>query len=209
MITKRFSLTSILVALLAAPLSLTADDHAGDPVRGQSLALVCSACHGADGNSVNPEWPKLAGQHPQYLFKQLTDYKSGMRQNALMAAQVMNLGEQDFRDLSAFYARQTPTYGVADAAVVERGELIYRGGIPAAGVAACTACHGPTGNGNPAALFPRVAGQHARYNADQLRYFRNEQRANDHGRMMRNLARRMSDADILAVSEYMAGLRAQ
>jgi cytochrome c553 len=137
------------------------------------------------------------------------DYKSGRRENALMAGQVANLDEQDMRDLGAFYARQQLSPGTADEAVAERGERIYRGGIPASGVAACTACHGPTGQGNPAAMFPVVAGQHARYNSDQLRYFRSEQRANDNGRMMRNLAARMSDADIRAVAEYMAGLRAE
>jgi cytochrome c553 len=183
--------------------------QAGDPARGQQLSQACAACHGADGNSVNPEWPKLAGQHADYIYKQLMDYKSGRRENALMAGQVANLDEQDMRDLGAFYARQQMSTGTADESLAERGERIYRGGIPTAGVAACTACHGATGGGNPAALFPMVAGQHARYNSDQLRYFRSAQRANDNGRMMRNLASKMSDADIQAVSEYMAGLRAE
>jgi cytochrome c553 len=201
----RSSLFAVLSIALALPMGL----QAGDPVRGQELSQACAACHGADGNSVNPEWPKLAGQHAEYIHKQLMDYKSGRRENALMAGQVVNLDEQDMRDLGAFYARQQKAPGTADESVAERGERIYRGGIPAAGVAACTACHGPTGKGNPAAMFPRVAGQHARYNADQLRYFRGEQRANDNGRMMRNLATKMSDSDIQAVAEYMAGLRAE
>jgi cytochrome c553 len=203
------SMRSSLFAVLSIALALPVGLQAGDPVRGQELSQACAACHGADGNSVNPEWPKLAGQHAQYIHKQLTDYKSGRRENALMAGQVVNLDEQDMRDLGAFYARQQMAPGTADESVAERGERIYRGGIPAAGVAACTACHGPTGTGNPAAMFPRVAGQHAKYNADQLRYFRSEQRANDNGRMMRNLATKMSDSDIQAVSEYMAGLRAE
>ena len=201
----RSSLFAALVVALALPLAA----QAGDPIRGQQLSQACAACHGADGNSVNPEWPKLAGQHAEYTYKQLMDYQSGRRENALMAGQVANLSEQDMHDLAAFYALQKTSPGVADETVAERGERIYRGGIPASGVAACSACHGPAGTGNPAALFPRVSGQHAQYSIDQLRYFRSEQRANDNGRMMRNLARKMSDADIVAVSEYMAGLRSE
>jgi len=200
----RSSLFAVLSILLLLPMGL----QAGDPARGQELSQACAACHGSDGNSVNPEWPKLAGQHESYIYKQLMDYKSERRENALMVGQVANLDDQDMRDLGAFYAQQQISPGTADESVAERGERIYRGGIPAAGVAACTACHGPTGRGNPAAMFPAVAAQHARYNSDQLRYFRSEQRANDNGRMMRNLAARLSDADIRAVSEYMAGLRA-
>lgn len=198
-----------LYAVLSLALLLPMAAQAGDPTRGQQLSQACAACHGADGNSANPEWPKLAAQHADYIYKQLMDYKAGRRENALMAGQVANLDEQDMRDLGAFYARQQMSLGTADESLAERGERIYRGGIPTAGVAACTACHGATGGGNPAALFPMVAGQHARYNSDQLRYFRSAQRANDNGRMMRNLASKMSDADIQAVSEYMAGLRAE
>jgi cytochrome c553 len=198
-----------LFAVLSLALLLPMAAQAGDPARGQQLSAACGACHGADGNSANPEWPKLAGQHASYIYKQLMDYKSGRRENALMAGQVANLDEQDMRDLGAYYAQQQMSPGTADESLAERGERIYRGGIPAAGVAACTACHGATGKGNPAALFPMVAGQHAKYNADQLRYFRSAQRANDNGRMMRNLASKMSDADIQAVAEYMAGLRAE
>ncbi|WP_018954683.1 c-type cytochrome [Thioalkalivibrio sulfidiphilus] len=197
-----------LIALAALGLALSAPvmADAGDATRGKGLSASCAACHGADGNSVNPEWPKLAGQGEAYLFKQLVDYKEGRRQNVLMAGQVANLSTQDMRDLAAFYASQTITPGTADASMVELGEQIYRGGNAATGVAACIACHGPNGQGNPAAMFPKVAGQHAKYNADQLRYFRDESRANDNGRMMRNIARRMTDAEIEAVSQYMAGL---
>ncbi|ACL71193.1 cytochrome c class I [Thioalkalivibrio sulfidiphilus HL-EbGr7] len=197
-----------LIALAALGLALSAPvmADAGDATRGKGLSASCAACHGADGNSVNPEWPKLAGQGEAYLFKQLVDYKEGRRQNVLMAGQVANLSTQDMRDLAAFFASQTITPGTADASMVELGEQIYRGGNAATGVAACIACHGPNGQGNPAAMFPKVAGQHAKYNADQLRYFRDESRANDNGRMMRNIARRMTDAEIEAVSQYMAGL---
>jgi cytochrome c553 len=197
-----------VIALAALGLSVSAPLLAdGDPTRGKELSAACAACHGADGNSVNPEWPKLAGQGEAYLYKQLVDYKEGRRENVLMAGQVAGLSEQDMRDLAAFFASQTGTPGTADQTKAELGEQIYRGGNAATGVAACIACHGPGGAGNPAAMFPKMAGQHAQYNADQLRQFRDGARANDAGRMMRNVARRMTDEEIAAVSEYMAGLR--
>ena len=198
-----------LIALAALGLSMSAPllADAGDPTRGQELSGACAACHGADGNSVNPEWPRLAGQGEAYLYKQLTDYKEGRREDPLMAGQVANLSEQDMRDLAAYFASQTASTGTADEAMVELGGAIYRGGNAATGVAACIACHGPAGDGNPAAMFPRVASQHAQYNANQLRQFRDSSRANDAGRMMRNIARRMTDEEIQAVSEFMAGLR--
>lgn len=201
---KLSALFAALSVSLLLPLSAA---QAGDPQRGQELSQSCAACHQADGNSVNPEWPKLAGQHPKYTTKQLQDYKSERRVNSLMLGQVANLDKQDMRDLAAFYAEQSISSGTADEEVVERGEQIYRGGIPSQNVAACIACHGPNGNGNPEAMFPAVAGQHAQYSADQLRYFRSGDRANDNGRMMRNVARNMSDSDIEAVSQYMAGLQ--
>jgi cytochrome c553 len=123
----RSSVFAVLSLALALPIGLQA---AGDPVRGQGLSQACAACHGSDGNSVNPEWPKIAGQHASYIHKQLMDYKSGRRENALMAAQVANLNEQDMRDLSAFYTQQQMSPGTADESVAERGERIYRGGIP-------------------------------------------------------------------------------
>ncbi len=201
--------TYALIALAALGLSMSAPllADAGDPSRGQELSGACAACHGADGNSVNPEWPKLAGQGEAYLYKQLSDYKEGRREDPLMAGQVANLSEQDMRDLAAYFASQTVTGGTADEAMVELGGALYRGGNAATGVAACIACHGPAGSGNPAATFPRVAGQHAQYSANQLRQFRDSSRANDAGRMMRNIARRMTDEEIQAVSEFMAGLR--
>lgn len=202
---KTYALIALAVLGLSAPGSLLAD--AGDPVRGKELSASCAACHGADGNSTNPEWPKLAGQGEAYLYKQLADYKEGRRENALMAGQVAGLSDQDMRDLAAYFASQTGSTGTADETSVVLGGQVYRGGNAASGVAACAACHGPAGAGNPPAMFPKVAGQHARYNADQLRAFREGTRANDAGRMMRNIARRMTDEEIDAVSEYMAGLR--
>ncbi|MBS3799505.1 MAG: cytochrome c4 [Thioalkalivibrio sp.] len=202
---KLSALFAALSVSLLLPLPAAAQE--GDPERGQQKSQACAACHQGDGNSVNPEWPKLAGQHPKYVTKQLQDYKSGRRENALMSGQVANLNEQDMRDLAAYYAEQEISPGTADETLVERGEEIYRGGIPSQNVAACMACHGPNGQGNPEAMFPAVASQHAQYIADQLRYFRSGERANDNGRMMRNIAKNLSDDDIEAVAQYMAGLQ--
>lgn len=202
---KKYALFAIAALGLSISAAVPADS--GDPTRGQELAGACAACHGADGNSTNPEWPKLAGQGEAYLYKQLVDYKEGRREDALMAGQVANLSEQDMRDLAAHFASQTAAPGTADEAHVALGEQIYRGGNAATGLAACIACHGPAGAGNPAAMFPKVAGQHAQYSADQLNQFRDGSRANDAGQMMRNVARRMTEEEIEAVSQYMAGLR--
>ncbi|WP_017925601.1 MULTISPECIES: cytochrome c [unclassified Thioalkalivibrio] len=201
---KLSALFAALSVSLLLPLSAA---QAGDPQRGQEISQSCAACHQADGNSTNPEWPKLAGQHPKYTVKQLRDFQEGeTRSDSLMAGEVADLDEQDMRDLAAYFAEQSITTETADEDVVERGERIYRGGIPSQNVAACIACHGPNGQGNPEAMFPKVAGQHATYSANQLRKFRDGERANDAGRMMRNVVQRMSDEDIEAVSQYMAGL---
>lgn len=180
----------------------------GDPDKGESLSQPCMACHGPKGNSPNGQWPNIAGQHAGYLYKQLRDYKRGEeRSNAQMAGMVASLSKQDMRNLAAYYATQPQkTMGAADEALVERGRQIYLGGIPSKGVAACVACHGPRGRGNPAADYPDVGGQYAQYLSQQLKYFRSGERANDPQAMMRSLAADMSDEEIRAVSEYMAGL---
>lgn len=180
---------------------------AGDAAAGKTKAAVCAACHAADGNSVNPEWPKLAGQHDTYILKQLQNFKNKERENVLMSPQAAVLADQDMLDLAAYFSSQEAKPGVADMTKVELGEKIYRGGNIATGVAACSACHGPTGAGNPAAKFPSLQGQHATYTKGQLNMFRNGSRANDAGKMMRNIASKMSDAEIEAVSEYIAGLQ--
>lgn len=159
-----------------------------------------------DGNSANPEWPKLAGQHANYIEKQLKEFKAGDRSNAMMAPMAAPLSEQDVADLAAYFSSQTTSKGDADPALVELGEKIYRGGNPASGVAACIGCHGPTGAGNPAANFPSLSGQHARYVEIQLNAFRKGERANDAGKMMRSVAGRMTDQEIKAVASYVQGL---
>jgi cytochrome c553 len=179
---------------------------AGDPEAGKAKSATCTACHGADGNSTNPQWPKIAGQHEGYLYKQLTDYKSGDRVNATMQGMVAALSEQDMKDLAAYFAAQKPTANKGNAQMVGRGQEIYRGGITASGVPACMGCHSPSGNGNPAAAFPALAAQHPKYTAEQLMKFKSHERANDRGEMMRNVAAKMTDAEMELVAEYIAAM---
>jgi len=179
---------------------------AGDAKAGQEKAGVCFGCHGVNGNSTNPAWPKLNAQHAKYLAKQLADFKSGKRSDPLMMGQVAALSAQDMDDLAAFFSKQSATMGQADKAKVALGEKIYRGGNSAKGVAACIGCHGPTGSGNPPAGFPSISGQHADYTVKTLKDFRNGVRTNDMNGMMRNVASKMSDKEIEAVASYMSGL---
>lgn len=195
---------NVLVASLALGLGGVA--MAGDVSRGQELSGTCAACHGATGNSSNPAWPNLAGQHANYLYQQLVAYKEGDRVDPMMVQQVQDLDDQDMRDLAAFYAAQEPETGAADPELADLGEEIYRGGIPDKGVAACMACHGPAGGGMQAAGFPRIAGQQTSYTAAQLQKYRSGERTTDRNRMMRDIAERMSDEEIKAVSSYVHGL---
>jgi cytochrome c553 len=181
--------------------------------RAQSIVgQTCVACHGADGNSAQPVNPNLAGQHSDYTLKQLMNFKSqdgrpAARPNPVMAGMVANLSADDMRSLAAYFETQKPRPRTArDPGLVKQGQAIYRGGIAARGIAACTACHGPNGAGVPA-QFPRLAGQYAEYTAAQLKAFRAGERANDANRMMRAVAERLSDREIAAVAEYIAGLR--
>lgn len=196
----------LVVSLLGLVLSVPAW-AAGDAAAGKEKSATCASCHGADGNSAAPNFPKIAGQHAGYLFKQLMDFKSGKRADATMAGMVAGLSETDMHDLAAFYATQEGTKGQAAEDQVALGESIYRAGNAASGVAACTACHGPSGTGNPQAKFPSLSGQHATYTADQLNRFAKGQRANDAGSMMRMVAGKMSEAEVKAVAEYIQGLR--
>ncbi len=166
---------------------------------------VCAACHGADGNSTISLNPKLAGQHPEYLLKQLTNFKEGKRANAVMAGMVANLSKEDMQSLAKYYAGQKQTLGKAKSnGVGSLGEKIYRGGIAATGVPACAACHGANGAGIPK-QYPRVAGQHADYALQQLRTLRTAERAN--APMMMTIAAKMTDTEMQAVADYMQGLR--
>ncbi|MDX5444500.1 MAG: cytochrome c4 [Zoogloeaceae bacterium] len=194
-----FSLTATLAAAPAGA--------AGDATAGKAKAMACASCHGADGNSANPEWPSLAGQHAKYLAKQLADFKAGNRNNAMMSPMAAPLSEQDMADIAAYFESQAQKGGQADPALVEAGEKLYRGGNATTGVAACMACHGPNGMGNPQANFPRLSGQHAAYTVLQLKAFRAGERANDAGKMMQNIAARMTDAEMQAVASYIEGLQ--
>lgn len=191
----------------AALASETPAKPGGDPQAGEAKAnTICLACHGPQGNSIVPLWPKIAGQHPTYIYKQLMDFKSGNRENAQMSPMAAPLTEQEMLDLAAYYAAQVQTGGVADPALAGLGEKIFRAGNPESGVPACGGCHGPTGMGMGLAKFPRISGQHADYTKQTLTFFRDTTRANDPNEMMRGIAARMTDKEIAAVSQYLQGL---
>ncbi len=194
-----------LMLVAAGLLSVPTVHAAGVAARGEALAASCVACHGADGNSAISLNPKLAGQHPEYLLKQMREFKSGVRANAVMTGMVANLSEQDMADLAAYYAAQSMSPGAAQSnGKGSRGEKIYRGGIAALGVPACMACHLPDGAGIPA-QFPRLAGQYADYTVVQMKAFRSGERGN--AKMMRVIAAKMTDEDIAAVADYIQGLK--
>ncbi len=199
-------LTFVLTGL-AISVAASAWAEGGNAEAGKTKSATCAACHGADGNSVNPEWPKLAGQHASYIVKQLTNFKKGDRNNATMSPMAQPLSDQDVADLAAYFSSQARKGGEADKTKVTLGEQVYKGGNNATGVAACAACHGPTGAGNPAANFPSLNGQQTTYIKNQLNAFRKGERANDAGKMMRNVAAKMTDAEIDAVAEYITGLK--
>jgi cytochrome c553 len=179
----------------------------GSVEEGQAKSNTCVACHGPTGNSPNPEWPNIAGQHAPYILKQLQAFKSGARQNPLMTPIAMTLSEDDMADLAAYFVTQQAAGLEADPGKVALGQRLYRGGDMTANVAACIACHGPRGNGNPTALYPAIHGQHATYTAAQLRAYRAGTRQTDQNQIMRDVVRTMSDEQIDAVAAYVQGLR--
>ncbi|GAB4350907.1 MAG: hypothetical protein Kow006_14240 [Gammaproteobacteria bacterium] len=191
----------------AAPPAEEPPTTEGDPAAGEQKAAVCIACHGPGGNSVNPLWPKLAGQHEEFLYRQMQAFKSGKRKNEMMAPMMAPLTSQDMRNLAAYFSAQKISPGQGNPKALEAGKKIYRGGNLASGVVACTGCHGPGGYGNPQAGFPRVASQQAAYIAKALRDFRSGERANDLNGIMRGVTAEMTDAEIDAVAEYMASLQ--
>lgn len=179
----------------------------GDAEAGAKKAATCAACHGMDGNSVNPQWPSLAGQNPTYLAATLQAFKDGTRSDMLMGSQATILSEEDMANLAAYFASQTPTQRTADPALAAQGADIYLGGNKETEVSACIACHGPTGQGNEPAGYPAVAGQHAIYTAKQLRDYKSGARSSDgDARIMRDITARLSDDEIDAVAAYMQGL---
>ena len=193
----------VLVLSGLAPLT----GQAADIEAGKAKSAVCAACHGADGNSANSAWPSLAGQHASYIYKQLKDYKEGRRVNASMTGMVALLNDDDMKNLAAYYERQEVKSVGFDAELIEAGEIIYRGGIAETRVAACMGCHSPSGLGNGPAGWPSLVSQHPEYIVAQLQAFKQGARANDTGRMMRNVAARMSDMEMKTVAAYIAGMQ--
>ena len=201
--------TTAALALLIAG-SVSAEGLVdGSAEAGKSKSTTCAACHGADGNSVNPAWPSIAGQHPTYIVKQLEAFKTGTRTEPLMLGQAMLLSDQDMRDLAVYFsAMPVAAKTVADRSMLDRGERLYRGGNRENSTPACIACHGPTGRGNPAAAYPSIRGQYAVYAAAQLRAYASGARSSDGPtRVMRDIASKLSEEDILAVSSYVQGLK--
>jgi cytochrome c553 len=205
----KYIFTALATSLLFANHVLAEGLVDGDSAAGQAKSITCGACHGADGNSVNPIWPSIAGQHPTYIVEQLQAFKTGVRSEPLMLGQVMLLSDEDMANLAVFYGEKpAAAKSVADPTTVRQGERLYRGGDREDNTAACIACHGPAGRGNPAASVPSVKGQYAVYSAAQLRAYASGKRTSDGPtRVMRDIASKMSEADILAVTSYMQGLQ--
>ena len=195
---------------LIITLSATQVFAAGDAAAGAQKVQTCAVCHGAEGNSVNPMWPKLAGQHAEYILKQLQNFKTGARRNPQMSPMAAALGDQDMEDISAYYSTQilneSPIPASVEAVTVELGEKIYRAGDATSKLPSCMACHGPAASGNPAAKYPSLAGQYAAYTTAQLQAFKSEARNNDANNMMRDTAGKLSNEEIEAVSLYLQGL---
>jgi cytochrome c553 len=197
---------NLLISLIVSA-GLVSVAHAGDAEAGKALSATCAACHGADGNSPSPAFPKIAGQGERYLIKQITEIRDGVRPVPTMQPFVTNLSDENIADLAAYFAEQTPTSGGAKEELVDLGERIFRAGIEEKGIPACQACHLPDGSGMELAGFPRLAGQHDQYTALQLHNFSSGERNNDQAAMMRTVAERMHDKEIEAVSSYIQGLR--
>jgi len=181
---------------------------AGDPAAGEATAAVCAGCHMMDGNSVDAQYPKLAGQHEKYIVKQLEDIKSGKRDAPIMMPFASMLAtQQDMENVAAYFARKTVTPSEADQSKLALGKAIYTGGNMGTGVPACKGCHSPDGTGNKPAGYPSIKGQHASYIVTQLQNFRDKKRENDPNGMMRGVAAHMSNAEIEAVANYIAQMK--
>jgi len=192
---------SLLLALPAAA--------AGDADAGQAKAVVCAACHGVDGNSAVPNWPKLAGQHATYLERQVGLIKSGDRPVPEMVGIVAGLTPEDIADLAAYFSIQVKAGGLTDESLLAAGESLYRAGIADKDIPACMSCHGPAGEGNPLAGYPSIAGQHAVYSEKMLKGFRAGSTWGEEdtsSKIMVDVANRLTDAEIQAVSSYIQGL---
>ena len=182
----------------------------GDATVGQAKSATCAACHGMDGNPASSQYPKLAGQHEDYITRQVDMFKSHKRDSAVMMGFVMSLSAQDMHDIGAYFASKSSLPGVADAKLVQRGEAIYRGGDKNANVPACMACHGPDGRGNPGAGYPQLAGQYADYVTLKLKEWHDGKTwgDDDRAKIMPAVVKGLSEADIAALASYIEGLHA-
>jgi cytochrome c553 len=203
MILKLFAATTILGFAISNCARAEGNVQAGQT----KASTVCLACHGLDGNSVNPEWPSIAGQHEQYIVKQVKAFRAGERTNTLMSPIAMTLTDQEIEDVAAYYASQKIKGKEAAEDKVALGQKLYRGGNADDKVPACMACHGPTGRGNPAANYPSIRSQYATQIVTQLQAYKAGTRKTDQNEMMRTIAARLSDAEINAVAQYVQGLR--
>ncbi len=192
-------------------LLLSVNLMAADADKGKALSATCAACHGSDGNSINPIWPSLAGQHEAFLVRQITMFKNGQRENAMMAPMVSGLSDQDIADLAAYYASQKLTLKAANPDSIELGKKIYQAGDADRNIPACMSCHGPTGQGNPLSGYPVLANQHAAYTVLQLKAYKAGRKSPDqddlNGQVMAGVAQYMTDEEIDAVSSYLQGLK--
>lgn len=204
------TLLTLLVLFFAPAIFAKSNINTKDDINaGKTKALTCVACHGPDGNSLIMNYPKIAGQNQRYFIEQMLDFKQGIasgRVNPIMSSIVFNLSPTDIADLAAYFNTQTMSIDGAQAQYIMLGQLIYRGGLIDKGIPACAACHGPQGEGNAEAGFPHLGGQHRDYLIAQLQAYRNGQRRNDINHIMGTIAGKMSDAEITAVSSYIAGL---
>ena len=219
MMRKSLFVLSLCMATFVAPVTQAASDSSdgkpvelkatiasGDAAAGKDKSVVCAGCHGLEGVTADKTIPNLAGQGASYVYKQLVEFKSGVRENAIMAGMVAALSDDDMKNLAAFYAELPQAEGISASENLEAGRQIYAGGITAIQVPACASCHAPDGAGNDAAKFPALSGQNAEYIVSSLESFRSGARANDPGNMMQMAAKRLSDAEIAAVANYVQGL---
>ena len=195
-------------ATVAPAADPTAAVKPGDATAGQGKAAACGACHGMDGNSTDAQNPRLAGQSEQYIVRQLTDFKAGKRQNPIMMGMAAPLTPQDMHDIGAYFAKQKSLPGVADKALVDQGQTLYREGDTSRGIPACMACHGPDGRGNPGAMYPQLTSQHAKYIEATLKSWHDGTAWGDdaHAKIMPSIAQKLDEKDIAALASYIEGL---
>jgi cytochrome c553 len=218
MINKSKLLSIAVITFSLSGLSLASgNEHVSDPEAGKTLSASCAGCHGSDGNSPAPSFPKIAGLGENYLYKQLKDIQSDSRPIAQMAGQLDGKSDQDLRDLAAYFNSQTLQLAGAkemkvkvnsglDQDAIKLGARVFRAGNHEVGTPSCIGCHSPRGLGNDPAGFPRLSGQYAEYTAQQLRAFRAGERTNDASKIMRSVAEHMTDAEIDAVANFISGL---